>query len=163
MATYYFDMVVADRVIVDADGMDFPDRGSAVKHARRVAREMMKRDELTRRHWRLRICDEDRLRLDDVLFATADHTLDHLSPHLRRVIEDVCHRYAELAEMVLELRMMISQSRALLARSARAPFLVAVDGRRVAPLPDECERRSGFDPTAHVCAQPVGSISNKSI
>jgi hypothetical protein len=144
MATYYFDLVVTDHVIVDASGMDFPDRGTAVKHARSVAREMMKRDELTRRHWRLRICDEDRVRLDDLLFASADQTLDHLTPHLRRQVEDLCLRYGELTEMLVELRMMISQSRAVLARSARAPFLAAVDGRRVAPIPAEFERRSGF-------------------
>jgi hypothetical protein len=144
MATYYFDLLAADRLVVDSEGMDFPDRATAVKYARRVAREMMRRGELTRRCWCLRICDEERLRLDDLLFASADQTLDHLTPHLRLLVEDICRRHAELSEMALELRMTVSQSRAILARSARAPFVVAVDGRRVAPIPDGLEGRSGF-------------------
>jgi hypothetical protein len=131
MSIYYFDLLAGGQFALDREGTDLADWRSAAAHAQRVAREMMQHAELRTRHWRLRISDDQRSPIGEVLFASVDHSLDHLTPQLRESIEQVCFQYAELTESLAELTMVMHESRAMIARAHGKPFLAAIGDRRL--------------------------------
>jgi hypothetical protein len=146
MTRYYFDLLANDELFCDEDGTDVCDGYAAQEYGRRIAREILQGAELSKRHWRLRIYDrhERRSPVAELLFASADPTLDHLAPQLRRSIENVCRRHAELMESGAELKMTIYQTRALLAWHGGKPFLAATGGRRLVSMPGSSELPTDF-------------------
>jgi len=131
MPRYYFHLVDDQRLEIDPDGTELPDAGAAKKHATAVAREFMRHCAPGRRHWKLLVRDSAGGPICNVLFATADRSIDHLDPPLRRLVERLSDNMATLAETISDSRMTILKSRAILARIERRPHLVAVHGRRI--------------------------------
>jgi hypothetical protein len=91
----------------------------------------MARLEVKRRHWQLDVSDDSGKVLFHVPFAAADHTIDHLAPKTRRLVQRLCQRQRELTEAVFEARLTILRSRAVRARSQGKPYLAAEFGRRL--------------------------------
>jgi hypothetical protein len=151
MTRFYFDLLASDQLVRDEDGMDCCDSNAAQEYGRRIAREILQGNELSKRHWRLRIYDrhERRLPMAELLFASADPTLDHFTSRLRGSIEDMCRRHAELMECAAELKMTIHETRAVLARHGGKPFLAATGGRRLASV------RGGSEPPVDFTALSV--------
>ena len=104
----------------------------------------MKGGELSRRHWRISVCDGNNEFRGELLFASVDPTLAHLEPRLRATIEKACRAHAELLQTVNELDAAIMESRALLSAPRRGPYLATLGGRQVAPAPRPPSRRTGI-------------------
>jgi hypothetical protein len=152
MMRHFFDLLAQEGWMIDDEGMYLPDGSAALEHARLVAHELMRGAERSRRYWRLRIHDEDGTSFGELLFASVDPTLDHLTSELRGVIEVVSWNFGELTQRATELDAQRYVYRALLARLKRQPFLVTVGGRRVATISAEPERRRNVLPPRLVAA-----------
>jgi hypothetical protein len=135
MKTYFFDLLAQEGWIIDRDGTSLPGVHAGLEHASTVARELMKGAERSRRHWRLRMRDEKSAGFGELLFASVDPTLDHVTPPVRTVIENVSWQLGELVQMVIRLDRQRYEYRAFWARLNRRPFLVAIGDRRVASIP----------------------------
>jgi hypothetical protein len=130
-ARYFFHLRDGQAGIADLEGTELPDRPSAQAYAIRVARELMRRNELKARAWKLEVCDRDGNPLFALPFAAVDPTLDHLTPPLRETIERLSDTKRDLAETVFSLQCLWSHQRQLQARMSGAPYLAAQNGRRL--------------------------------
>ena len=90
MPTYWFNLKTRDGTIIDPEGTDLPNDASAYAYAETVARELMAHRELQTRSWRLEVRDSGGLPKFDLLFASIDETLSHLTPELRSSVEGLC-------------------------------------------------------------------------
>jgi hypothetical protein len=128
--------------IQDCDGTEFPDHFAASSHGRRVASELLQREERSRRHWQLNIRDHAGSLVSKVVFASVDRSLDHLSTPWRQSIERLCRGLSSLAEAMSETKLIVRESRALLAQAERHPYLAAIGGRRMSTVTNAPAGRS---------------------
>lgn len=130
MPLYTFVLREGAAPIADDTGVNLPDRGHALAHAREIARELMQGREERARSWRLDVYENHDLRVFKVPFAALDPTLDHLAPERRSLVETVCEWRRSSREAVHEARTTMRESRALVARSRGRPYLVAISGEQ---------------------------------
>jgi hypothetical protein len=128
MPTYFFNLTTRDGKIHDPQGTDLPNDAAALEHARIVANELLRNREPERRHWRLDVYDGDRGVCFNLRFATVDPSIDHLTPELRRSLEDVHAKSASLFEAISAVRLTLLQVKGTLARAEGAPYLAAIKG-----------------------------------
>ncbi len=127
MPAYHFHLVTLDGRVLDLEGTEFSDEGAARGHARQVACELMRHRERETRPWRVEVTDSAQRPCFDLLFASVDSTIDHLTPELRASVENLCTQSASLAETFRAV------SNALVAANATR---VRIEGRpHLAPLP----------------------------
>jgi hypothetical protein len=123
----------------DRDGTDLADLAHARAHAGRTACELMRHCERRVRDWRLEVRDEAGALVHELLFAALDPTLDHLQPPHRANVEQLSRSVAATKDAIRSCQMTVRQSRAILARITRKPYLAAVEGVDV--LGDQPRRR----------------------
>ena len=131
MPRYHFHLRDGAGGVTDTEGTDLPGRAAARAYAAQVARELMGRAEVKKRHWRLDVSDDTGKVLFEVPFAAVDSTIDHLCPTTRRLVERLCRNKRELAEAVFEARLAVLKSKAIHARSNGKPYLAAHLGRQI--------------------------------
>src|SRR5438105_336150 len=115
----------------DPDGTVLRDDAAARKHARDVAHEVMRNDEIRHRDWTLEVRNEADARVFTALFADLDPTLDHLDPGFRASVARVSKSLGDLKDAMRECQMIILRGRAARARAAGKPYVIAVHGRNV--------------------------------
>jgi hypothetical protein len=143
---YYFNLLRNDLSITDENGADLPGDAAAIEHGHQVAHDLIRGNERSARHWRLRIHDEAGAVVGDILFASVDPTLDCLPATARHPIEEVFRRYSELAQTAAALKTTLLETRCILARHERKPFLAAVGGRAIASDVVSVKPMSGWSP-----------------
>ena len=102
--------------------------GLELLHARLVACELMQYRQPRTHSWRLDVCDSEGRQCLDMLFASVDDSIHHLTPELRRSVEDLCAKSSSLNEMIRALRLTIIEVRGTIARSEGAPYIAAING-----------------------------------
>jgi hypothetical protein len=131
MPIYFFKLKTGEGTIRDPDGMELPGEAAAREHARLVACELMQHRQLRTRSWRIGICDSEGRRCLELLFASVDDSMCHLTPELRGSVESLCAESASLAEAINTLKLTLVQVKGTIARSDRAPYLAAINGAAV--------------------------------
>lgn len=131
MPVYYFNLKDAYGIHVDPEGTELPDEAHALEHGRQVALELMQSRETRTRSWRLQVCDENRITVFELLFATVDRTMHRFAPSMRSTIEAVSARTAGLSDAIGDVRTTLHQIKGTLARSEGAPYLAALNGKRI--------------------------------
>jgi hypothetical protein len=129
MPRYYFDLKKRDETLYDNDGADLPDEAAARDHALRVMSELMRNTNARTRSWRLAVMGQDRQSCFELLFASYDDSMAHLTPELRSSVELVCRRHASLTDAIVDVRTTMLQIRGTLARSESRPYVAADNGR----------------------------------
>lgn len=129
MPVYTFDLRDGSDGVADREGIALRDPDHATDYALQVIRELLQGNELEARQWQLDVYEDGRQRIFSIPFASVDHSLDHLSPQLRRNLETCCDRARALKEAMSAARATIRESRAVVARSRRQPYLAAVRGK----------------------------------
>jgi hypothetical protein len=137
MPLYTFELRDGSCGIADTVGVSFADRDQALCYAYQVIRELMGCREQQTRTWRLDVYEDHDRRVFEIPFARLDETLDHLNPHWRSRIEDLCNRSRVLQETYSVARITMRESRALVARSRGKPYLATEDGRATIREDDE--------------------------
>jgi len=89
----------------------------------------MSNREASTRAWRLEVRDSSERRCSNLLFATIDDSMSHLTPQLRSSLEHLCASSADFAETIHALRITLLEVRATMARAEGALHLAAVNGR----------------------------------
>lgn len=131
MPLYTFELRDGSSGVADTVGVSFANPDQALSYAYEVVRELMSCCERQTRTWRLDVYeDHDRLVLE-IPFARLDETLDHLGPHSRRQVEELCNRSRSLLEVISAARLTVRESRALIARSRGKPYLAADRGQMI--------------------------------
>jgi hypothetical protein len=64
----------------------------------------------------------------DVLFASVDDSIRHLTPELRSSVENLCAKSASLSEAINAIKLTLTQVKGTIARSERAPYVAAING-----------------------------------
>ena len=131
MPRYHFHLRDGAAGVTDLEGTNLPGPAAARAYAAQVARELMARAEVKRRHWRLDVSDDTGKVLFNVPFAEVDITINHLCPTTRGLVERLCRNTRELAEAVFEGRLAVLKSKAIRARSNGKPYLAAHVGRQI--------------------------------
>jgi hypothetical protein len=131
MSRYYFHLKDVRGIHLDPDGTELRNPAEALAHAHQVAQELMQGREPRTHSWRLTACDADRNTLFELLFASVDHTVQHLPQPLRDSVETASARTAALSDAISEVRTSLHQLRGTLARSNGTPYLVALNGDRI--------------------------------
>jgi hypothetical protein len=131
MPLYTFELRDGSRGIADTAGVSFADRDQALCYAHDVVRELMSRCERETRTWRLDVYEDHDRRVFEIPFALLDKTLDHLDPHWRRRVEDLCNRSRSLSEACSAAYATVQESRALVAWSRGKPYLATNRGQKV--------------------------------
>jgi hypothetical protein len=140
MPLYTFELRDGSCGIADTVGVSLADRDQALCYAYEVVRELMGCRERQTRTWRLDVYEDHDRRVFEIPFARLDETLDHLSPHWRTRIEEVCDRSRVLQETYNAARITVRESRALIARSRGKPYLVTEGGQPTIRDSDEDDR-----------------------
>jgi hypothetical protein len=130
MPQYTFELHNGQSGIADTAGVSLPNRKGALAYAEDVVGELMRGRELQTRWWCLDVYERDE-RIFALPFAKFDHTLDHLRPDLRGMVETLCERQRSVGEAFNDIRATIRESRALLARSRGKLYVAAENGRSV--------------------------------
>lgn len=131
MPRFHFDLRHGAGVCRDEQGAELADAHEARAYAGSVVQELMSHRENETRHWVLEVRDEADGLLCNIPFATVDHTLDHLRPEWRMLIQRLSENRRLLAETIADCRITVLRSRAIRARTQRRPYLVAQDGRQI--------------------------------
>jgi len=150
MPIFYFNLKDAQGIHLDPEGTELPDEAHALEHGRQVAQELMQSRETRTRSWRVQVCDENRIIVFELLFATVDRTMHRFPPGMRSAIETVSARTAGLSDAIGDVRMTLHQIKGTLARSEGAPYLATLNGNRIehlAPAAIE-EERDGHNQSA---------------
>jgi hypothetical protein len=137
MPLYTFELRDGSCGIADTVGVSLADRDQALCYAYEVVRELMGCREQQTRTWRLDVYEDHDRRVFEIPFARLDETLDHLAPHWRSTIEDLCDRSRALHETYSAARITMRESRALIARSRGKPYLATEAGRSIIREGDE--------------------------
>ena len=156
MPRYTFKLRDGSRAIEDEAGVDLPGRERALAYARDVIGELMSCREKDTRSWRLDVYEEGRERIFEIVFASVDATLDHLSPEFRSMMVGLCERKRSLQEAVHAAQATLRESRALLARARGKPYLATLSGERVIRL--EREEREAPGPAEGTLNRPRGNL-----
>ena len=80
MPTYTFKLLDDGGGVTDDTGLRLPNTNAAYSYACDVALELMDHREAATRSWRLDVYENGAKKLFEILFATIDETLDHLTP-----------------------------------------------------------------------------------
>jgi len=131
MPRYYFNLKDGRGLVRDFEGTELPDEGSIRAHAIDVARQLMRNREDARRSWRLQVWDCEHRIVFELLFADADRSLDHLSSELKASLMEMYAKTGGLTDTITDMRTTLYQLKGTLARVDRAPWLAAIDGRRI--------------------------------
>jgi hypothetical protein len=131
MPLYTFELRDGSSGIADTVGVQLADRDQALSYACDVVHELMIACERQTRTWRLDVYEDHDRRVFQIPFARLDETLDHLRPHWRTQIEDLCDRSRSLREVHTAASMTVRESRALVARSRGKPYLAVDRGQQV--------------------------------
>lgn len=131
MPLYTFELRDGSCGIADTVGVSFADRDQALCYAYDVVRELMSQCERETRTWRLDVYEDHDRRVFEIPFTSLDETLDHLAPHWRSKIEDLCNRSRSLREACSAASVTVRESRALVALSRGKPYLATEAGQRV--------------------------------
>jgi hypothetical protein len=131
MRRYYFHLKDGCRGYADRSGVRLPSDEAAREHAQSVATELMKNREGKARHWRIAVRNKHGKTLFEVPFIGLDGTLSHLSPPLKKAMEELSQRCYALREAIADARAIQLQARALLAKSRGRPYLAADDGDEI--------------------------------
>ena len=91
----------------------------------------MRNNEPRFRQFCISVCNESCDLLCTLPLVVVDDTMSGLAPETRALWETCCERRRGLAEALYSLRKTVQQSRAMLARSRRKPYLAAADGDAV--------------------------------
>jgi hypothetical protein len=126
MATYHFHLVTLEGRVLDLKGTELRDDASAREHARQVACELMRHREPQTRAWRVEVAGPARRPCFELLFASVDSTIDHLTPELRATVEHACSRSASLFETIRTVKNNLIVTKAMLARIEGRPHLSAL-------------------------------------
>ncbi len=126
MSTYHFHLVTLQGRVLDLTGMELAGETSEREHARQVACELMRHREAQTRSWRVEVTDSARRPCFELLFASVDSTIDHLTPELRASVERVCSQSASLFETIRTVKNNLVVAKAMLARAEGRPHLAAV-------------------------------------
>jgi len=129
MPHYYFNLKRRDGTLIDPDGLDLPDEAAARQYALQVIGELMRNATVRTRGWRLAVTDQDREPCFELLFASYDDSMAHLTPELRSSVEMICQRHASLTDAIIDVRTTMLQIRGTLAHSERKPYVAAENGR----------------------------------
>lgn len=78
MPIFHFNLKADNATYVDPVGTDLRDEREALDHARQVARELMRCQELRTRSWRLQICDAEHKPCIELPFAGIDPATAHV-------------------------------------------------------------------------------------
>ena len=97
--------------LIDHDGEEFPDDNAAYEHAVEVAREIMRNHEINCRSYRLEVCNQNLETCSEILFASADETLEHLPVDFRNQIIGTARTAASLHETIGEMTRTLSNIR----------------------------------------------------
>jgi hypothetical protein len=133
MPKYFFNLKHQGNIIHDLEGAELPDDAAAMAHARMVAAELMRHREPRMRGARLQVCDDDRIRCFDLLFASVDESIAHLAPELRTSVEVYYGNAASLTDAINDIRFTLLQVKGTIAKSNQAPYIAAIEGVRLAP------------------------------
>jgi hypothetical protein len=125
MPTYHFHLVTLDGRVLDLRGTQLPDEASAREHARQVACELMRHREPRTRSWRVEVTDSARRPCFELLFASVDSTIDHLTPELRESVEKMCSQSASLYETIRAVKHNLVVAKAMLVHTEGRPHLAA--------------------------------------
>lgn len=128
---YFFDLKNFDGGFTDRSGVEFPDGAAAADYARLLAEELIRNREMTARHWRIHVRDEDGDRIAEIRFLDQDRTLDHLKALSRRTMEEISQWRYELGQAVTASRLTRRTSEAIIARSRGKPHLIFDHGEPV--------------------------------
>lgn len=116
MPTYHFVLKPNwNPPLIDRDGEEFPADTAAYEHAVEVAREIMRNREAKCRSYRLEVCNENLETCAEILFASADETLQHLPVDFRDRIIETARATASLNETIGEVGRTLSNVRETLA------------------------------------------------
>ncbi|HEY7298372.1 MAG TPA: hypothetical protein VH684_10590 [Xanthobacteraceae bacterium] len=129
MPRYFFNLKTRDGTVFDRDGTDLANHSAAKRHAELVARELMANREASTRAWRLDVRDSSDRTCSELLFATIDDSMSHLTPELRSSLDHLCASSAAFAETIHALRLTLLEVRATIARAEGTLHLAAVNGR----------------------------------
>jgi hypothetical protein len=129
MPRYYFNVKRREGTLLDPDGTDLPDEAAAREHAHQVMRELMPNANVRTRAWRLAVMDQNGRSRFELLFASYDESIAHLTPELRSSVEIICRRHALLVDAIVDVRTTMLQIKGTLARSDRRPYVAAENGR----------------------------------
>jgi hypothetical protein len=133
MPLYYFNLKTGGDTIRDPDGTDLPDEPAAKEHARHIACELMRQRQQRTRSWRIEVCDGEGRRCLNLLFASVDDSIGHLSPEARGSIENVAAKAASLHDEIRAIELTIARVKGTMARAEGRPYVAAIDGEAVIP------------------------------
>jgi hypothetical protein len=131
MPLYTFELRDGSCGIADTAGVRLADRDQALGYAHGVIYELMSQCERETRNWRLDVYEDHDRRVFEIPFVRLDETLEHLTPHWRSKIEDLCNRSRSLREAFSAATVTVRESRALVARSRGKPYLATDRGQHV--------------------------------
>lgn len=131
MPTYTFELHDRAGGSRDEAGVLLRDRDRAFHYACDVVRELMRGRELETRSWRLDVHESGQGQVFGLAFADHDPTLDHLTPHLRTMVERICAKRGAFADALHMAKATVRESRALVARSRGKPYVATVLGKPV--------------------------------
>jgi len=128
MPTYKFKLRSNGDCLADECGIALPDATTAHRYACAVARELMRCRETVTRHWCLEVYRDGEGPVCDILFASVDPTLDHLRPATRTLVESVNATKRALEDEIYSAKLVMGDSRALVAGSRGKPYLITRNG-----------------------------------
>jgi hypothetical protein len=131
MTLYFFDLRDGGRGYRDPEGVDLPDDDAAKDHAQIVAAELIKDRNIKARHWRIDVRDGRRKKICRVALISHDPRLSHLSPPLKKAMEELSDRCHALCEATAEARGTLLRSKALIAKYRRRPYLAVDHGEEI--------------------------------
>jgi hypothetical protein len=128
MQRFHFHLRARGTIHRDPDGTDLADLAAARAHGSAVAEELMCHSGGGTRHWSMRVEDEAGQWQFDLFFADVDPTLASYSPQMRMQVSETCRRLGALTDVLCAARATQIESRMLLARAQRKPYLVYARG-----------------------------------
>lgn len=128
MHNYRFYLHDGSGGLEDSRGVALAGRRQALAYAEDVVGELMRGREVETRGWCLDVYEDEDEKVFEILFASIDHTLGHLSPELRAMVEVGCERERSLAETLCDVNETVRETRALVAKSRGRPYLAAEHG-----------------------------------
>ena len=117
MPLYYFVLKNGYEAIADEEGLELPSLEAARAEAVSLAVELMRNCEVTRRAWKLQVCDDYLIPRFEVLFAEVDETIAHLPQQYRSSIESMARVCASLGDAFRVLRASLVDARKTVART----------------------------------------------
>lgn len=131
MPIYCFKLRDGRGGVEDEEGVSLRDDEQALRYARDVVHELMRRRELKTRCWRLDVYEEGLGRIREIPFASIDPSLDHLSAQQRTMIEKTSERQRSLSDVIHSVEETVQETLALVARSRGKPYLASRFGKLI--------------------------------